>query len=198
MSGLVDDRSPVSEIVIRPLTQADIERLPEMELNFQAEAYLAVEKVVEGLNVTWRLVERPLDPPFISVDYNIDEQDQTEIAQRLKENDGLYLVAEHQGRLVALLDLEREAWRDTGMIWNIVVDRAYRRQGLGTRLIQRAITWGRRRRLRALALETQTNNLPACRFYQKMGFQLCGLDDHFYSNHDIERKEVALFWYHEL
>lgn len=198
MSGLVDDRSPVSEIVIRPLTQADIERLPEMELNFQAEAYLAVEKVVEGLNVTWRLVERPLDPPFISVDYNIDEQDRAEIAQRLKASDGLYLVAEHQGRLVALLDLEREAWRDTGMIWNIAVDRAYRRQGLGTRLIRRAIKWGRRRRLRALALETQTNNLPACRFYQKMGFQLCGLDDHFYSNHDIERKEVALFWYYEL
>lgn len=188
----------MSEIVIRPLTPADIERLPEMELNFQAEAYLAVEKVVEGLNVTWRLVERPLDPPFISVDYNIDEQDQAEIAQRLKENDGLYLVAEHQGRLVALLDLEREAWRDTGMIWNIVVDRAYRRQGLGARLIQRAIAWGRRRGLRALALETQTNNLPACRFYQKMGFQLCGLDDHFYSNRDIELKEVALFWYYEL
>lgn len=188
----------MSEVVIRPLTRDDIARLPEMELNFEAEAHLAVEKTVEGLNVTWRLVERPLDPPFVSVDYNMDEQDQAEITKRLEENDGLYLIAEHGWRLVALLDVEREAWRDTGMIWNIVVDRAYRRQGLGTRLMQRAIQWGRRKKLRALALETQTNNLPACRFYLKMGFQLCGLDDHFYSNDDIGLREVALFWYYEL
>lgn len=188
----------MDEIYIRPLTLADIERLPEMELNFQAEAHLAVEKTVAGLNVTWRLVERPLVPPFISVDYNIDAQDQAEIRQRLAENDGLYLVAEHAGRLVALLDLEREHWRDTGQVWNIVVHRPYRRQGLGTRLMRRAIRWARHQGLRALALETQTNNLPACRFYQKLGFQLCGLDDHFYSNEDIDLNEVALFWYYEL
>jgi streptothricin acetyltransferase len=188
----------MSEITIRPLTSADIARLPEMDLNFEADAHLAVEKTVEGLNVTWRLVETPLDPPFVSVDYNMDEQDQAEIAKRLKENDGLYLAAERNGRLVALLDLEREAWRDTGVIWNIVLDRAYRRQGLGTRLMERAIRWARRRGLRALMAETQTNNLPACRFYQKTGFQLCGVDDHFYSNDDIGLKEVALFWYYEL
>jgi streptothricin acetyltransferase len=188
----------MSEIAIRSLTSADIARLPEMELNFRAEAHLAVEKSVEGLNVTWRLVERPVDPPFVSVDYNMDDQDQAEITKRLQEGDGLYLVAEHHGKLVALLDLEREAWRDTGMIWNIVIDQAHRRQGLGTQLMQRAIQWARRRGLRALALETQTNNLPACCFYQKMGFQLCGVDDHFYSNDDISLNEVALFWYYEL
>ena len=57
---------------------------------------------------------------------------------------------------------------------------------------------GARRGLRGIVLETQTNNLPACRFYQAMGFKLCGIDDHFYSNDDIGVKEVAIFWWYEL
>ena len=52
--------------------------------------------------------------------------------------------------------------------------------------------------LRGIVLEAQTNNLAACRFYQAMGFKLCGLDDHFYSNDDMGAKEVAIFWWYEL
>jgi streptothricin acetyltransferase len=94
--------------------------------------------------------------------------------------------------------VERQYWRNTAFVWNILIDRAYRRQGLGTQLMRRVIDWARSVGLRGVVCETQTNNLPACRFYQKFGFQLCGVDDHFYSNEDVALKEVALFWWYEL
>ena len=119
---------------------------------------------------------------------------------RLRADDGLYLVGQDlgTGKLVALLDAERERWRDTAVIWNLLIDRAYRRHGLGRGLVGRALAWAREQGLRGLVLESQTNNMPACRFYQAMGFKLCGLDDHFYSDDDIGVREVAIFWWYEL
>lgn len=182
----------------RDLAEADIPRLAEIDAEFESDRHLAVEKIADGLNVTWRLTEQPLDPPFVSSDYSLKAGECAEIAARLQAGDGLYLVVERRGRLVGLLDVERERWRDTAVVWNILVDRDHRRQGLGAELIGRAITWARKNRLRALVLETQTNNYAACRFYDKIGFRLCGLDDHFYSNNDIGVKEVAIFWWYEL
>jgi ribosomal protein S18 acetylase RimI-like enzyme len=189
-----------ADVVIRPLVSADIPRLAEIDAEFESDRFLDIEKTANGLEVVWRLVERPLDPPFRSRDYGLSRQQREEVGARLREGDGLYLVAQdrHTSKLVALLDVEREHWRDTATIWNILVDRAYRCQGLGRELMSRAIAWACERGLRAIMLETQTNNLAACRFYQAIGFKLCGLDDHFYSNDDIGVKEVAIFWWYEL
>ena len=190
----------MNNLVIRPLILADIPRLADIDAEFESDRFLDVEKTGDGLNVMWRLVERPLDPPFRSNDFSLDRQQREEVAVRLRDGDGLYLAAEDPGteRLVALLDMERERWRDTAVIWNILIDRAYRRHGLGRDLIGRAIAWAREQGLRGLVLESQTNNMPACRFYQAMGFKLCGLDDHFYSNDDMGVSEVAIFWWYEL
>ncbi len=47
-----------------------------------------------------------------------------------------------------------------------------------------------------LALETQDNNLQACRFYQRMGFRLGGVNTMLYKNfRKSVRDETALFWY---
>jgi len=186
------------DLIIRSVTLDDIPRLSEIDAEFESDSFLDVEKAVDGLQVAWRLVERPLDPPFRSSDYSLSRQQREEVGVRLREGDGLYQVAEDAGKLVALLDVERERWRDTATVWNILIDRSHRRRGLGRELMSRAIEWARGQGLRGIMLETQTNNLSACRFYQTMGFKLCGLDDHFYSNDDIGVKEVAIFWWYEL
>jgi ribosomal protein S18 acetylase RimI-like enzyme len=187
-----------AQVCYRPLTESDIPRLAEIDAEFESHRYLAVEKMADGLNVTWRLTEQPLDPPFASTDYSLDERQRQEVATRLRAADGLYTVVERDNRLIALLDVERERWRDTAIVWNIMIDRRYRQQGLGTELMNRAVAWAKKNNLRALTLETQTNNYAACCFYLKYGFKLCGLDDHFYSNDDIGVKEVALFWWYRI
>ena len=188
------------KITMRPLGSTDIPRLAEIDAEFESDRFLDVEKTTNGLGVTWRLVERSLDPPFRSNDFGLDRRQREQVAVRYRERDGLYLVAEDEriGKLVAVLDMERERWRDTAVVWNILVDRACRRQGLGRELMNRAIAWAHEQGLRGIVLEAQTNNLTACRFYQAMGFKLCGLDDHFYSNDDMGAKEVAIFWWYEL
>lgn len=184
------------------MTAADVARLSEIDANFESPVYLEVIKEVDGLNVSWRLIERPFTSPFVCTDYDFDEKERRDVGRRLKTGAGLWLVAEivgaHGGRLVGMVDVQREAWRKTGWVWNIAIDRAYRGRGLGREMMRRVIEWGRRQGLRAIILETQTNNWPACRFYQRFGFQLTGIDDHYYTNHDIANKEVALFWTYEL
>lgn len=190
----------MTHVTIRPLTLADVPLLSEIDAEFESDRFLAVEKTVNGLGVTWQLVERPLSPPFRSTGYGMSPWDCQELGARLSKGDGLYLVAEDApaAKLVALLDLERQQWHNAAKVWNILIDQAYRRRGLGRELMGRAIAWARSQGLRGIVLETQTNNLAACRFYQVMGFKLCGIDDHFYSNDDIGAQDVAIFWWREL
>ena len=182
------------------MTPADVARLAEIDPNFESPVYLDVLKEVDGLNATWRLIERRLDTPFVCTDFDFDEKEQRAISRRLKAGAGLWLVAETEGsrHLVGMVDVQQQDWREAGLMWNIAVDRAYRGRGLGRQLMERVIDWGRRQGLRAIILETQTNNWLAYRFYHRFGFQLTGIDDHFYTNQDIANKEVALFWTYEL
>jgi ribosomal protein S18 acetylase RimI-like enzyme len=178
----------------------DVQRLDEIDSNFESPVYVDVVKTVDGLNVTWRLIERPFDTPFVCTDFDFDDKEQRQIAHRLKTGDGLWLVVEDDraGRLVGMVDVKHEAWRKAGFMWNIAVERAYRGQGIGSELMGRVKEWAQEKGLRAIILETQTNNWPACRFYQRFGFRLTGIDDHYYTNDDIANKEVALFWTLEL
>jgi len=186
-------------IAIRPLQPADIARLREFDPNFTSDSVIEVRKAGAGLHVAWSLSERRLDIPFDKGRrYDLLESDLEEIVERLEAGDGLYLVAEDAGRLVALLDLERAEWNNTAWLWNLLIDRTYRRRGLGRQLFGRAVDWARRRGLRAIILETQSNNAPACHFYAAAGCELVGLNDFYYSNEDLELGEVALFWAYRL
>ena len=46
-----------------------------------------------------------------------------------------------------------------------------------------------------IRLETQTNNVTACRFYQRYGFKIGGFDKYLYTALGKEREEIALYWY---
>lgn len=185
-------------MIIRPLTPADAPRLGQIDANFESNRFLNVERSGDGLNVSWRLTEHPLDPPFVSTDYAVQPGEHDAIVERMRVGDGLHLIVEDGSRPVALIDVETQHWRSAANVWHILIDRAYRRQGLGTQLMRRIVDWARSMGLRGVVCETQTNNIAACRFYQKFGFQLCGIDDHFYSNEDVALKEVALFWWYEV
>ncbi|MCC9885191.1 hypothetical protein HK151_10775, partial [Streptococcus agalactiae] len=49
-------------------------------------------------------------------------------------------------------------------------------------------------RTHGLMLETQDNNLIACKFYHNCGFKICSVDTMLYANgeHNFEK---AVFWY---
>ena len=139
-----------------------------------------------------------LSSPFRSQGLSIvRRRDREEIKSRMGAG-SLQLVVEENGRLIALLDSEIESWRRVLRVWNLLVDEEHRRQGIGTGLMHRAEEFGIKHHCRAISVEAQATNWPARGFYMKMGFEICGVDDHYYTNRDLERKEVALFLYREL
>lgn len=107
--------------------------------------------------------------------------------------------AEHH---VALLGSEVAGELQCGPHWNgylyihdLVVGAAFRRQGIGQRLVHHAQARALELGLAGVMLETQNTNLPACRLYEQGGFELGGHDALLYSGLNPSINEVALFWY---
>jgi len=89
----------------------------------------------------------------------------------------------------------RRWWNNFAYLEDITVKTAYRRQGIGRALVNRAIDWARSRQLPGIMLETQNNNVAACRFYERCGFELGGFDRHLYRALHPDTREIALYWY---
>ncbi|MGH2541216.1 MAG: GNAT family N-acetyltransferase [Ardenticatenaceae bacterium] len=188
------------EFTIRSMKRGDLLALDQIDPNFESDGYLAVETVQHTIAPTFRLVERPFEKPFVKeVGYRYDGAQLEQARYRLEQAESaLMLVAEAGRRLVGILEVEGESWRNTALIWALFVDQAWRGRGVGRAFLNRVEEWARAEGYRALVLETQTNNLPAIRFYHRHGYHITGLDTHFYTNTDVERREVALFMYKEL
>ena len=187
--------------LIRQMRPDDISRLTDLRPGFVSQTMLKIEQTGSGLALGWRLVEVELPIPYDKGGlYDFDVFERADITRRLAQTNSLMEVAVESvgGRIVGVLDVEEEGWRHVAWVHNIMLDIDARRQGLGRRLVERTIAWARRRGLRAVMLETQTNNVPACLFYLRLGFQLVGINTAFYTNHDLERDEVALFWSYPL
>ena len=88
-----------------------------------------------------------------------------------------------------------EWWNAYAYIGSIVVDLKYRRQGIGHALLERARDWAKSKGYPGLMLETQNNNVPACRLYEKCGFVLGGFDGYLYKGLNPSTDDVALYWY---
>jgi len=182
----------------RPLTLVCIPRLQEIRADYVSDRYLRVIKTGEKLEVGFALQVEELEEPFRSQGLSIIREKDKELIKSHMDGQSLQLVVEEDRRLMGLLDVQIESWRRVARVWNLLIDEEYRRQGIGTELMKKAKEFAREKDCRAMTVETQTTNWPALNFYLKMGFQICAVDDHFYTNHDLERKEVALFLYQEL
>ena len=114
----------------------------------------------------------------------------------------MHLIAPDKAVFLAYVDgsvagrvLLSEGWNHYAWIDDIAVDVRWRRAGIGRALMDRAVAWALERGLPGIRLETQNNNVPACRFYEAYGFHLGGFDRDLYRGLDEETTEIALFWY---
>jgi streptothricin acetyltransferase len=85
-------------------------------------------------------------------------------------------------------------WNNNAFIDDLAIDNDYRGYGIGTALMDAAVAWGKEQGFNGVSLETQDNNLLACRFYLKYGFRLGGIDKYVYTAKDY-RGETALYFY---
>lgn len=142
------------DITIRPARPEDIPRMSELladlftlESDFEPE----VEKQAAGLSM---LVAYPTASSLV-------------------------LVAVIDRKVVGMATVQTlistaEGGR-VGLVEDVIVDRGLRRKGIGTRLLDEIIAWGKRRKLLRIQLLADRDNRSALDFYAKHGWSKTSL-----------------------
>lgn len=177
----------------------DYSRIPiAFEVRSILEAYLP-DKGLGGI----RLTERPVAVSWIK-DYDEFEHERpASWAQRWNiANWGVisaFIDGTRVGGCVLAYDTpgvhKLEQRTDIAVLWDIRLAPEYRGKGIGSLLIDAAVSWAQHRQCRYLKVETQNINVPACRFYASHGFTLGSINLHAYP--DLP-DEVELIWVRDL
>ncbi|MBC2601628.1 GNAT family N-acetyltransferase [Puniceicoccus vermicola] len=102
---------------------------------------------------------------------------------------------EHVGGCLVAYDTEGvhmlEGRSDLSVLWDIRVSSQHRGQGIGSQLFSQALRWSKSRGCKKMKIETQNNNLGACRFYARMGCSLQSINRFHYQDFP---EEIQLIW----
>lgn len=188
------------KIVQEPLTA--LSEYGKVSIAFWVSSRLRVESVAGGLGGL-QLIEEKVEPPYLK-DY--DQQPDEGPTRWMKcwniSNWGVFSAfdgAERVGGSVV-------AWNTPGVnmlegrmelaaLWDIRVDPEHRAQGIGSQLFTKAVEWSHDHGCQLLKVETQNNNVAACRFYARQGCRLGGI--HQWAYPDLP-EEVQMLWYKTL
>lgn len=134
----------------------------------------------------------PIEPvtPYCK-NYGIDSQ---EFCDYRDAADSTVLVAWLGERAVGHMVLSTH-WNGFAHVDELAVDVSARRHGVAGALLEVAQFWSRKRALPGVMLETQNNNLAACRLYERCGFVAGGVDHLRYRGINPQTRESAIFWY---
>ena len=106
------------------------------------------------------------------------------LAAELEKRTGV-LLALLEGKPIGYISLNLGLAPSTTWTKDLVVERSYRRQGIGTALLLAAMEWALQMETNILAIEMQPKNHPAIQLVSKLGFEFCGYSDLHYDNHEI-------------
>lgn len=169
---------------IRQVYQDDYSAGKKVSYRYTSDKYYEI--IYERTNNGWNfsLVEEMFETPFVK---ELEE----EIFDPYKEGSEVY-IAEINGEEAAIMVIQEMEWNNTLLIHDLYVKPEFKKNGIGTNLIEvakrRAVELG----VRLITLETQTSNYPAIQFYLKNGFEVIGFNTMSYTNDDVKNKEVRL------
>ena len=166
--------------VVRPAVSSDIPRLMALDHSYSTDHVwqMALQGGTPTIEVAFREVRLPR-PMRVAYPRKVDR-----LADEWTDR-SVVLVGEADEHTVGYLCLSPAPAPEAMWITDLVVDPAYRRQGLGRRLLSEAIGWARARSQARLFFEMQSKNHPAIQLAQSLGFVYSGYSDFFYPNEDI-------------
>jgi GNAT superfamily N-acetyltransferase len=189
------------EIAEEPITALDgYGRIP---MAFEVRSIFDVTTQTDGSG-EFQLTRRMLAAPYDMKDYDaIAGEGPANWARSFDLSHwGLFGAYANEGRIggtaiafntqgVSML----EGRKDLAVLWDIRVTPQAKGQGVGSTLFRAAEVWAAARGCRQLKVETQNINVPACRFYQRMGCKLGAANRGAYTEFP---HEVQLLWYKDL
>ncbi len=182
---------------LRAGRESDLPALAKLDSSFNNEWLLQLHRHGDPIEQTVALRWRKVRPEgsrreLLAEAAAGDFEGVVEELRRDMERSQRFIVAEVDRRIVGLLMIGAQ-WNNTAEIAAIIVDAAYRRRGLGRRLVREAEAFARRRGLRAVHWEAQTDNRPAIEFCIAQGFRLAGFHDALYENRGDQRQTATGF-----
>lgn len=93
-----------------------------------------------------------------------------------------YVVAKMQNNILGFAGIWKSI--DDIHITNIVVKKDFRKNGIGSLLLQKLILLTKNLNYKELTLEVNINNIPAKKLYLKYGFKELGIRKKYYNNTD--------------
>ena len=167
-------------MIVRPANLADLNACLLMDHTGVTDHVwqMKVEEAELQVGVTFQTIRLPRRMGAV-YPHNLEQ-----LVEHWQRGEG-FLVAEVDNEVRGYIDLLARPWRRAGWVANLAVERGYRKRGIGTALMRQARQWAREQGLQTILAEATTKNYPALCFYQKLGFQFCGFNDHYYTNQDI-------------
>ena len=173
----------------------DMEGVKDIDATTESAEYLHIERAGEGLEVSWKIQPRPLREKRIRRHALEDEQSFAIRQIVTGADEGMVLVAEHDGRPVAAAAARPDPTAGVFRLIDLRVDFEFRRQGLASAMMFQIIQEARQQGMRAVMAESPADDFPALQLLVKLGFEPAGLDTHYQSNHDLVKESVILFFY---
>ncbi len=201
------------KVIIEEVIPARLAEYASIPMTLEVRSILAVEDVEKGLGGL-RLREEKVEKPYVK-DYDSYEDLYSNEAEGCGpeswavqfdiSNWGLFIAFDGESPVGAAA----VAWNTAGVnmlegrtdiavLWDIRVHPRSKGQGVGAALFDHAVRWARTRGCKLLKIETQNVNVPACRFYIKLGCHLGQINRYGYYGHPQVSNEVMLIWYLDL
>lgn len=173
------------EIVIKELGASNTQYVNQCDGTFLVDSILRLQ--AENGKLSYTVASIPSfykQYPHDDIDYNayVGHPDKT------------IFFAYADGQLAGQIIL-RKNWNRYAYVEDFAVDVKFRKLGIGKALMSHTVQWAKSKNLAGIMLETQNNNVGACGFYARFGFQLGGFDRLLYKGVNRDTEEIALYWY---
>jgi len=190
---------PIQIIEISPEYLSEYQKVPS---RFEVRSILQASVVDGGLGGI-DLREIPVSFPYIK-DYDAYDELPSDWSKQFDvSNWGFFLAKDGKDTVGAAAVAFNttgvfmlESRLDLSVLWDIRVRKEAR--GAGILLFRTAARWSRERGCTQMKIETQNVNVPACRFYARMGAQLGEIRRFAYAAIPAVAHEVMLNWYLDL
>lgn len=171
----------------------EIQRLTEenkQDIFLKNEPFSMPGRMIPALDHgKWRYTIEYFDEPqsmtFPDEPYDFEELDRN----------GVIFGAYDDGKCVGLAIYQLPFFKYL-YLYDLKVCNGYKGHGIGRKLIEAGLEWAKANGYCGIYTQGQDNNLNACRFYLKTGFEIGGFDNHVYNGTAQEGKADIIFYTH--
>lgn len=158
------------------------------DLNLKNEPFAIPGRFIPALqNGVWTYRTEPFETveTMVFPDENYDFEKYSK--------DGLILGAYEDDKCIGIAVFRDEFWKYM-YLYDLKVNSAARGKGVGRALIEAGLEEAKKRGYLGIYLQAQDNNLNACLFYLKVGFQIGGFNNRVYDGTSQEGKADIFFY----